>query len=143
MANSSRWLATQTNARYMEALVQHAAHCPYFDTCILNDQCALNMAVSGDFLKLPLAVNVQQGALHTHDWATATMRHYNGKRKFLSWRPWACDPRQQKTLQAISRDTGLAPPSGMYDFGLSYWLNGIRRRNSTAVFERAIAEFCR
>jgi lipopolysaccharide biosynthesis glycosyltransferase len=143
MANSSRWLATQANERYMEALVQHAEHCPYFDSCILNDQCALNMAVAGDFLKLPLALNVQQGALHTHDWATATMRHYNGKRKFLGWRPWTCDPRQHKTVQAISRDAGLAPPSGMYDFGLSYWLNGIRHRNSTAVFERAIAEFCR
>jgi len=143
MANSSKWLATQAHERFMEALVQHAAHCPYFATCILNDQCAFNMVVAGDFLKLPLALNVQQGALHTHDWETAIVRHYNGKHKFLKRRPWTCDPRQYETVRAISRDAGLPSPLNMYDFGLSYWLNGIRRRNSTAAVERAIAEYCR
>ena len=91
IANATKWLATRAHERFIEALSQHAAGCPYFKNCILNDQCAFNMVVAGDFLKLPLVLNMQQGALHTRGWKTAIIRHYNGKHKFLKWRPWSSD----------------------------------------------------
>ena len=84
IANATKWLATRAHERFIEALSQHAAGCPYFKNCILNDQCAFNMVVAGDFLKLPLVLNMQQGALHTRGWKTAIIRHYNGKHKFLN-----------------------------------------------------------
>jgi lipopolysaccharide biosynthesis glycosyltransferase len=143
MVNASKWLGTKAHERFIEALARHAAGCPYFRNCILNDQCVFNMVVAGDFLKLPLTLNMQQGALHTRDWATAIIRHYSGPRKFLNWRPWTCDPRQHRLLHAISRETGLRPPSGIYDFGVSYQLNGVRRRGAKTQFEHAIEELSR
>jgi lipopolysaccharide biosynthesis glycosyltransferase len=138
IVNASKWHAVRAHDRFIEALTRHADGCPYFSNCILNDQCAFNMVVAGDFVKLPLTFNMQQGALHTRAWQTATMRHYNGKNKFLSWRPWTCDVAQHTLLRAISHDTGLGAPSRAYDLGVSYWLNGIRRRKTRIQFADAI-----
>jgi lipopolysaccharide biosynthesis glycosyltransferase len=138
MVNASKWRGTKVHERFIAALTKHAVGCPYFRNCVLNDQCVFNMAVNGDFLKLPQTLNMQQGALHTHEWGTAILRHYNGKHKFLDWRPWTCDTLQHRLLLAISRETGLRPPSGVYDCGLSYRLNGIRRRKIKALYVNAI-----
>jgi lipopolysaccharide biosynthesis glycosyltransferase len=138
VVNAAQWVATRAHERFINALTQHAAGCPYFRRCVLNDQCVFNMVVNGNFRPLPLKFNMQQGALHTKAWETATIRHYNGRDKFLKWRPWTCDPLQHKLLQSICRDAGLPRPSGIYDFGVSYRLNGIRRRRTIARFEQAI-----
>jgi hypothetical protein len=138
LVNTSKWLASRGHERFVEALKQHSNGCPYFGGCLANDQCAFNMMAAGDFLRLPFTLNVQQGALHTRAWKHAIVRHYNGKNKFLNWRPWTCDQRQHALVQAIGRETGLPGPYGVYDLGLSYWLNGIRRRKTKAKFEQAI-----
>ena len=49
-------------------------------------------------------------------------------------------PRQHKLLKEISHEAGLRLPFGIYDFGVSYWLNGIRRWKTRDLFERAIIE---
>jgi lipopolysaccharide biosynthesis glycosyltransferase len=144
IANAPKWLASKVHERFIEALPRHVEEgCPYFGNCTMSDQCLFNMVVDGQFLKLPLTLNMQQGALHTRDWATAIIRHYSGPRKFLNWRPWTCDPRQHRLLRAISREVGLRPPSGVYDFGVSYQLNGVRRRGTRTQFQHAIEKLNR
>jgi hypothetical protein len=69
----------------------------------------------------------------------ANIRHYCGPIKFLIWRPWTCDRRQHALLRAISQEAGLPRyPRGIYDFGLSYRLNALRRAKRVSQLENAI-----
>ena len=138
--NARKWHETRASDRYREALDRHGAACPYFAACSPNYQCALNMAVAGDWRRLPVAWNVQKCAMHTRAWSTATLRHYTGRRKFLPIRRRTCDPREYALLRAINRETGLPLAHGPYDFGLSYSLNFMRRAHQVRKYEKAIAD---
>lgn len=140
LVNARRWLQTNVSARYTENLLRHRDQgCPYFNTCSPNDQCALNMTLGREMQRLPTVWNTQKSALHTSAWETASIRHYTGPRKFLPIRAWACDRREHALLWAISHEYDLPAPTGLYDFGLSYALNKIRRRKTVAQYERIIA----
>jgi len=139
LVNAAKWRSSGALAHYMENLVRHSSECPYFSSaCDRSDQCALNMTTAGDWQRLPVTWNLQATALHTQAWATAMNRHYTGARKFLAWRPWTCDQRQHELLHAISRESGLPRARGIYDFGLSYRLNAMRRAKRVAQLEQAI-----
>jgi lipopolysaccharide biosynthesis glycosyltransferase len=140
LVNASKWLATRASERYVDSLRRHSISCPYFDVCNPNDQCALNMMVAGDWRRLPKSWNVQKSAMHTSVWATATIRHYTGQRKFLPLRRRTCDPREHALLQTLSREAGLPEWNGLYDFGVSYWLNKMRRSGYATKIERAISK---
>jgi lipopolysaccharide biosynthesis glycosyltransferase len=143
VVNASKWQATRAGERYVHSLRRHNICCPYFDACNPNDQCALNMMVGGDWRRLPKSWNVQKSALHTSVWATATIRHYTGRRKFLPIRRRTCDPREHALLQTLSREAGLAEWNNLYDFGVSYWLNKLRRSGYATKIERAIGDLDR
>jgi hypothetical protein len=94
------------------------------------------MTFQGDIVELPTALNVQKCALQTRLWQDAVLRHYTGPYKFLPVRPWRCDRKEHALLGSISRETGLPAP-GLYDLGLSYSLNRLRRHKTVASYERA------
>ncbi len=143
VVNASKWQATRACERYVDSLRRHSVCCPYFTVCNPNDQCALNMMVAGDWRRLPKSWNVQKSAIHTKVWATAAIRHYTGRRKFLPIRRRTCDPREHALLQTLSREAGLPAWNGLYDFGVSYWLNKMRRSDYATKIERAIGELDR
>src|ERR1700691_2203111 len=139
MVNAAKWRSTGALTHYLENLGRHSVACPYFEgLCDIPDQCALNMAVAGDWRRLPVTWNLQATALHTQAWAEAKIRHYVGPRKFLAWRPWTCDRRQHALVRKISREAGLPRARGIYDFGLSYQLNAMRRAKRVAQLEHVI-----
>jgi lipopolysaccharide biosynthesis glycosyltransferase len=138
MINCRKWLETRAALRFQENILLHEKHCPYFDHCAPNDQCALNMTLSSDLKLLPIRWNVQKAALHTHAWEKALIRHYTGSTKFISARLWTCDGREYSLLNAISRECKLPPLYRFYDFGLTYQLNKIRRRRDISKYEDAI-----
>ncbi|PZV35751.1 glycosyltransferase family 8 protein [Mesorhizobium kowhaii] len=140
LINSRKWRETEAERRFSENLQQHLDHCPYMNACPTHDQCVFNMTFDSDTLLLPISLNVQKCALHTHAWRTATVRHYTGPRKFLPVRARTCDPREHALLRAISRETGLPGPGWVYDHGISYLVNKVRRRKEIAVYEHALAQ---
>jgi lipopolysaccharide biosynthesis glycosyltransferase len=139
IVNGSKWRSTQASARYLENLYRHETACPYFTHCGPNDQCPLNMTLGSDLKRLPVSWNVQKSALHTQAWEHAIVRHYTGPRKFLPVRAWTCDRREYALLKSISAQFGLPAPEGIYDGGVSYRLNKIRRRKAVAAYEQAIS----
>lgn len=144
MINGRRWLETQALERFTSHLTRHSKSCTYFAECAPNDQCALNLTLDGDYRKLPVTYNVQKSALHTKAWSTALVRHYTGRAKFMPVRPWRCDQREYDLLRRICSETGLAFPSGHFDYGLSYSLNALRRYRTVSRYEAAIKEIeCR
>jgi len=143
LVNAAKWQATHATDRYVNSLRRHNICCPYFHVCNPNDQCALNMMVAGDWRRLPQSWNVQKSAMHTSVWATATIRHYTGRRKFLPIRRRTCDPREHALLQTLSREAGLPEWNGLYDFGVSYWLNKVRRLGYVSKIEHALGELDR
>ena len=140
LINSRRWRETEAERRFLENLERHLDQCPYMGACPTHDQCVFNMTFDSDTMLLPASLNVQKCALHTHAWRTATVRHYTGPRKFLPMRARTCDPREHRLLCAISRETGLPAPKGIYDHGLSYLVNQVRRRREIAKYEDALAQ---
>jgi lipopolysaccharide biosynthesis glycosyltransferase len=139
LVNAAKWRSIGALSHYLENLVRHSVECPYFvDPCDIPDQCALNMSAGGDWRRLPVTWNLQATAVHTQAWAKATIRHYTGPRKFLAWRPWTCDRLQYALLRTISHETGLPRVRGIYDFGLSYQLNAMRRAKRVAQLEHTI-----
>jgi lipopolysaccharide biosynthesis glycosyltransferase len=126
--NSKMWAQTHASARFLENLAAHEGHCPYFDKCAPNDQCALNMTLGSDVKLLPTAWNVQKSALHMRIWENALIRHYTGPAKFLPIRARTCDLQEYSLLKAISLETKIPLLSNLYDYGISYQLNKIRRR---------------
>ncbi len=135
--NAREWRRRGIYARFLQSLGEHQTACPYFKTCEPNDQCALNMALAGQWQPLDPALNVQKVAMHTAAWAQATVRHYTGRSKFLPLRVHRCDEREYALLCALSQEAGLPHPGSFYDGGLSYRLNGIRRLRDVKKAERA------
>ncbi|PBB84944.1 MULTISPECIES: glycosyltransferase [unclassified Mesorhizobium] len=140
LINSRKWRETEADRRFAENLERHLDQCPYMRACPTHDQCVFNMTFNFDSLLLPVSLNVQKCALHTHAWRTATVRHYTGYRKFLPVRARTCDPREYALLRAISRETGLPGPGLLYDHGISYLANKVRRRKEIAKYEIALAQ---
>jgi lipopolysaccharide biosynthesis glycosyltransferase len=138
MINGKRWRQTKGLSRFTHNLHRHSISCAYFASCFPNDQCALNLTLGSDFKKLPVAYNVQKSALQTRAWSTALIRHYTGKAKFMKVVPWRCDYREYKLLKRICAETGLEFPPGVYDYGLSYALNAMRRYRSVVRYNNAI-----
>jgi lipopolysaccharide biosynthesis glycosyltransferase len=140
MINGKRWLETKALSRFTHNLHRHSVTCQYFASCFPNDQCALNLTLGSDFMKLPVTYNVQKSALQTRAWSTALIRHYTGKAKFMRVVPWRCDYREYKLLKRICTETGLKCPPGIYDCGLSYALNTVRRFRSVTRYNKAIVD---
>ena len=140
LVNAAEWLRQNMQQRFADSLHHHQGGCPYVVDCEPNDQCALNMALAGKWRALDPALNVQKIAMHTRMWAEARVRHYAGRKKFLPLRLHLCDAREFALLSAVSREAGLPRPSAFHDGGLSYRLNGIRRRWDIERAERALAE---
>lgn len=138
--NGRKWLETRALDRFTRNLFAHSDGCAYMAHCSPNDQCALNLTFDGDYKTLPVAYNVQKSALHTRAWSTALVRHYTGRVKFMPVRPWRCDHREYALLRRISAETGLALPSGIFDYGLAYFLNALRRHRTVARYETAIGQ---
>jgi lipopolysaccharide biosynthesis glycosyltransferase len=136
LINAAKWRETNALSRFAGNFARHQRQCPYLDPCPTHDQCVFNMTFQGDVVELPMTLNVQKCALQTELWRDALLRHYTGPYKFLPVRPWRCDRREHALLRSISRETGLPAP-GLYDLGLSYSLNGLRRRKAVASYERA------
>jgi hypothetical protein len=84
-------------------------------------------------------LNIQKVAMHTNAWAVAPVRHYSGSSKFWPMRMHRCDQREYALLCAISEETGLVHPGYLYDGGLTYRLNGIRRAREVKMAERTMA----
>ena len=137
--NAKRWVETRVGQRFADSLERHATRCPYFRACAPNDQCALNMTLSGDSKLLPTRFNVQKSALHTSAWTNATLRHYTGRKKFLPMRMWRCDQREHALLCLLNRKLALGSALGLYDGGISYAFNKVRRRKFVAKCKRAIS----
>jgi lipopolysaccharide biosynthesis glycosyltransferase len=140
MINGRRWLETKALARFTRNLHRHSEFCAYTGKCFPNDQCALNLTLGFDFKKLPVAYNVQKSAFQTRAWSTALVRHYTGKAKFMRVLPWRCDSREYRLLKRICAETGLKLPPGIFDFGLSYALNTLRRRRTVVQYDEAIKD---
>lgn len=140
MFNAARWLETGALDRFTRNLFAHSHGCAYMSQCTPNDQCPLNLTFDGDCKTLPVTYNVQKSALHTKAWSTALVRHYTGRVKFMPVRPWRCDRREYALLKRISAETGLALPSGSFDYGFAYFLNAIRRHRTVARYDAAIGE---
>lgn len=138
MINGKRWLETKALSRFTDNLHRHSLSCAYFASCFPTDQCALNLTLGSDFKTLPVTYNVQKSALQTRAWSTALIRHYTGKAKFMTVVPWRCDYREYLLLKWICAETGLKFPAGVYDYGLSYALNTMRRWRSVARYNNAI-----
>ena len=138
MINSRKWIEGRANARFLENVLLHETKCPYFAPCEPNDQCAFNMTLGCDLKLLPVRWNVQKSALHTPTWETALIRHYTGPAKFLSVRPWTCDPREHALVKSITVECRLPLRYQFYDSGFSYGLNKIRRRRTVSKYESAI-----
>jgi lipopolysaccharide biosynthesis glycosyltransferase len=136
LINAAKWSKTNALSRFAENFARHQRECPYLDPCPTHDQCVFNMTFQCDIVELPTTLNVQKCALQTRLWRGALLRHYTGPYKFLPVRPWRCDRKEHALLGSISRETGLPAP-GLYDLGLSYSLNGLRRRKAVASYERA------
>jgi lipopolysaccharide biosynthesis glycosyltransferase len=139
MINGKRWLETEALARFTHNLHRHSQSCAYLTSCLPNDQCALNLTLGFEFKKLPMAYNVQKSALQTRAWSTALIRHYTGKAKFMRVVPWRCDYREYKLLERICAETGLEFPPGIFDYGISYALNTLRRYRTVVQYNKTIA----
>ncbi|MDN5929127.1 MAG: hypothetical protein L0I29_18845 [Hyphomicrobiales bacterium] len=138
LINAAKWRETGALDRFAENFTRHQRKCPYLDPCPTHDQCVFNMTLSGDIVELPMTLNVQKCALQTKLWRGAVLRHYTGPWKFLPVRPWRCDRKEYALLRSISGETGLPAP-GLYDFGISYFLNRLRRHKAVAAYEQAFA----
>lgn len=136
--NGAKWLRTRALDRFTRNLFAHSHACAYMSECVPNDQCALNLTFGGDCRMLPVRYNVQKSALHTKAWSTALVRHYTGRVKFMPMRSWRCDRREYALLRRISAETALPLPAGTFDYGVSYFLNAIRRHRTVRRYETAI-----
>jgi lipopolysaccharide biosynthesis glycosyltransferase len=126
-------------ATYLANCVLHQSHCPIYVGCKTADQCPFNLTFAGRWTALPLTWNMQTFALHTSAWATASVRHYTGARKFLPVQARRADRRERRFLRRIAAALGDAPPRNWPGMGLVYWANGLRRTRACALALTAVA----
>lgn len=124
---------------YLANCVRHQSGCPIYVRCTTADQCPFNLTFAGNWVALPLAWNMQTFALHTSAWATASVRHYTGARKFLPVQARRADRRERDFLARIAAALGEAPPRSWPGMGLVYWANSVRRSHARGLAEAAVA----
>lgn len=141
LVNCARWRDTGALARYRENVADHNRDCRYLgEACVLRDQCPFNLTVAGDLKLLELSHNVQRWALYTPQWHAAKARHYTGRRKFDDAPLYKADRREHRLLRRLRAEAGLSEGGRrFYDGGLSYALNGVRRRRDIRTRQAALA----
>jgi lipopolysaccharide biosynthesis glycosyltransferase len=126
--NSAVWRLENVKGSYLKNIEEHSLKCPYKYPCIDSDQCPLNMTFDGRWAILTPSLNIQRCVLHTRLWDEALMRHYTGGRhKFLPILRRRCDRREYRLLCEISSVCDHSTGIRFYDWGLSNFLNRIRR----------------
>ena len=124
--------------RYLQLLEEHSLKCDYKRSCTTIDQCAFNRLFENNWKRLPLNFNMQACAIFTSKWAHASVRHYQGKRKFLPIQSWRNDSRDVRLIKRVRTALGyrdsLYPPSNML-----YGLNAIRKKANIERANKAIA----
>lgn len=149
LISGPRWREKAMGARYLDALVSHASHCPwrhdahgaYPGGCKGADQCAFNIAAEHDWTPLDFRWNAQKPARHTPIWRDAILRHYTGPAKFLTPSPRTRDTREHTVLRQLERETGLtAHRPRRFLAGIPFALDALRQRavtrNYHSVFKR-------
>src|SRR5260370_9221217 len=80
---------------------------------------------------------MQACAIFTDKWARASVRHCQGKRKFLHIEPWGNDYGDVRLIKRVRRAVGyhdfLYPP-----FNILYGLNAIRKKANIERANKAI-----
>ena len=126
--NSAVWRLINVKECYLQNVQKHSDECPYILHCNCFDQGPLNMTFDGRWAILTPSLNVQRCVLHTRLWDKALMRHYTGGRhKFLPILRRRCDRREYRLLCEISSVCDHSTGIRFYDWGLSNFLNRIRR----------------
>jgi lipopolysaccharide biosynthesis glycosyltransferase len=115
--------------RYLQLLEAHSLKCDYKTNCTTIDQCAFNRLFENNWKRLSLNFNMQACAIFTGGWAHASVRHYQGKKKFLPIQPWRNDSRDLRLIKRVRTALGyhdfLYPPCN-----IMYGLNAIRKKGN-------------
>jgi lipopolysaccharide biosynthesis glycosyltransferase len=132
----SKW-DRELEDRYLQLLEEHNLKCDYKTSCTTIEQCAFNRLFENNWKRLTLNFNMQACAIFTGKWAHASVRHYQGKRKFLPIQPWRNDSRDVRLIKRVR--TALGYPDFLYpSFNILYGLNAIRRKANIEGANKAI-----
>jgi choline dehydrogenase-like flavoprotein/lipopolysaccharide biosynthesis glycosyltransferase len=129
----------KSKEKYMQLLDEHQVKCDYMKKCLQNDQCIINRLFENNWKRLPLAFNMQASAKFTGKWAHASVRHYQGTRKFLPVRPWRNDSRDIRLIRRIRKALGYNDP-WRFPLGILFRLNGRRNMVKADRSSKAIAD---
>ena len=97
----SKWDEKDFTDRYISYVESHSSFCGYKENCVTIDQCALNLLFRDRWTRLPLNFNMQACAIFCDSWATASVRHYVGRRKFYPPRAGRTDQRDLDILNRV------------------------------------------
>jgi lipopolysaccharide biosynthesis glycosyltransferase len=132
----SKW-HRELEHRYLQLLEEHSLKCDYKTFCTTIDQCVFNRLFENNWKRLTLNFNMQACAIFTGKWAHASVRHYQGKKKFLPIQPWRNDSRDLRLIKRVRTALGyhdfFYPP-----FNILYGLNAIRKKANIERANKAI-----
>jgi lipopolysaccharide biosynthesis glycosyltransferase len=125
--------------RYMLLLQEHQFRCDYMGSCNTNDQCAFNRLYENNWKRLPFDFNMQAAAKFSGKWARASVRHYDGPRKFLPIRLWRNDMRDIRLIGRIRKALGYNDPIYPPSFNILFELNAVRNLPKIMQANKAVA----
>jgi lipopolysaccharide biosynthesis glycosyltransferase len=143
LINSDLWMSKGMLARYLDNLSRHTAHCPYRHDergndpgdCRGADQCAFNMTAESDWTPLDFRWNAQKPIRHTRPWRDAILRHYTGRKKFLTEEAKTRDGVEYRTIRKVAAVTGLQPSNKTkYLFGVHFLADKLRYISITGKY---------